>query len=65
MIRSVVLLAGLLGIPLFSTFAQAAATSVEPSELTKRPELIGREVSVDDRVALFLFHQGATSMKLP
>ena len=58
MIRSVVLLAGLLGMPLFSTFAQAAATSVEPSELTKRPELIGREVSVDDRVALFLFHQG-------
>ncbi|WP_406699778.1 hypothetical protein V5E97_13075 [Singulisphaera sp. Ch08] len=58
MIRRVVLLGALLGLPQFSTFAQAAAIAVEPSELTKHPELIGHEVSVDDRVALFLFHQG-------
>ncbi|AGA29233.1 tetratricopeptide repeat protein [Singulisphaera acidiphila] len=58
MIRRMVLLTAVLGLPLLPTFARAAATSVDPSELTKRPDLIGREVSVDDRVALFLFHQG-------
>src|SRR5205085_1460185 len=31
---------------------------VEPSELTRRPELVGREVVVDDRVKLFILHEG-------
>lgn len=31
---------------------------VEPAELTRRPDLVGKEVSVDDRVALFQFHPG-------
>lgn len=46
----------------FGAAAHAAAPgeviAVEPTELTKRPELAGREVSVDDRVKLFLFHPG-------
>ncbi|SIN80487.1 hypothetical protein SAMN05444166_0969 [Singulisphaera sp. GP187] len=58
MTRRLVLVALLLGLAPFTTRARAAATTVDPAELTKRPELIGREVSVDDRVALFLFHQG-------
>lgn len=32
--------------------------SVEPSELTKRPDLVGKTVVVDDRVARIQFHQG-------
>lgn len=58
MIRRGILLSVLLGIAQFAPTARAAATQVEPSELTKHPELVGHEVSVDDRVALFLFHQG-------
>jgi hypothetical protein len=58
MIPRLVLLGLLLGTSQFSPAASAAVTSVEPSELTKHPELVGHEVSVDDRVALFLFHQG-------
>lgn len=41
-----------------SAAARAAAIPVEPSELSKRNDLVGKEVSVDDRVALFLFHPG-------
>lgn len=58
MIPRVVLLGLLLATSQFSPAASAAVTAVEPSELTKHPELVGHEVSVDDRVALFLFHQG-------
>jgi len=32
--------------------------AVEPGELTKRADLIGRLVAVDDRVRLFQFHKG-------
>lgn len=32
--------------------------AVEPEDLTKRPDLIGKEVVVDDRVARFQFHPG-------
>jgi tetratricopeptide (TPR) repeat protein len=35
----------------------ASAVSVEPGELTRRPELVGKVVSVEDRVRLFQFHQ--------
>jgi tetratricopeptide (TPR) repeat protein len=34
------------------------AVVVEPAELTRRPDLVGKEISVDDRVALFQFHPG-------
>ena len=34
--------------------AAAGPESVEPSELSRRPELVGREVVVDDRVRYFL-----------
>lgn len=47
-----------LGMSLLPTGVRAAATAVEPADLTRRPDLLGSEVSVDDRVALFLFHQG-------
>src|SRR5262245_15391152 len=36
----------------------AAVTTVEPGDLAKRSDLVGREISVDDRVALFLLHPG-------
>ena len=42
----------------FSLAAAPEATSVEPSELAGRANLVGREVSVDDRVAYFQFHKG-------
>jgi hypothetical protein len=31
---------------------------VEPADLTRRPDLVGKEVSVDDRVGRFQFHPG-------
>jgi len=36
------------------TFAADPAVVVEPSELARRPELVGREVIVDDRIRYFL-----------
>jgi tetratricopeptide (TPR) repeat protein len=36
----------------------AGADEVEPADLARRPELIGREVTVDDRIKLILYHQG-------
>jgi len=38
--------------------AWSAPVVVEPADLTKRTDLLGKEVSVDDRVSLFLLHQG-------
>ena len=39
---------------------------VEPGELTKRPDLVGKEISVEDRVEFFLFHpdKGWDELKL-
>src|SRR5262249_10165329 len=31
---------------------------IEPSELTKRADLLGRSVALEDRVRLFMFHPG-------
>ncbi|HMB08141.1 MAG TPA: hypothetical protein VKP69_30970 [Isosphaeraceae bacterium] len=39
--------------------ADAPPTTVEPSELMKRPDLLGRMVVVDDRVRLYQFHKGS------
>jgi tetratricopeptide (TPR) repeat protein len=39
--------------------ADAPPTPVEPSELMKRPDLLGREVIVDDRVRLYQYHKGS------
>jgi tetratricopeptide (TPR) repeat protein len=33
------------------------AVSIEPGELTRRPDLVGREVVLDDRVGLFQYHK--------
>lgn len=38
--------------------AAAIALEVEPADLTRRPELLGREVTVDDRIKLTLTHDG-------
>src|SRR5262249_43054986 len=35
-----------------------AATTAEPRDLGKRRDLIGKEISVDDRVGVFLLHPG-------
>src|SRR5262249_22201581 len=35
----------------------ARPTPVEPGDLTRRPDLVGREVVVDDRVAFFQYHR--------
>ncbi|MBX6314474.1 MAG: hypothetical protein IRY99_16405 [Isosphaeraceae bacterium] len=48
---------GLLGLPLLAQ-AQTGPVEVEPADLTRRPELIGREVIVDDRVQGLDYHQG-------
>lgn len=37
---------------------QPAAVIVEPAELVKRDDLVGREVIVDDRLRFFQFHPG-------
>jgi hypothetical protein len=37
----------------------AEPVAVEPSELAKRTDLVGREVVVDDRVSYFQFHKGS------
>ena len=47
-----------LGLVASSRVQAAAPVVVEPGELTQRPELIGREVIVDDRVARFQIHPG-------
>ncbi|MGE5756521.1 MAG: hypothetical protein ACM35G_12565, partial [Planctomycetaceae bacterium] len=39
--------------------AVAPPTTVEPSELMKRPDLLRRMVVVDDRVRLYQFHKGS------
>ncbi len=51
-------IATLLVVLMYASAARAAAVPVEPSELVKRPDLIGHEVIVDDRVARFQLHQG-------
>lgn len=43
---------------LLSLAAAPAPTPVEPSDLAGRADLVGREVTVDDRVAYFQFHKG-------
>ena len=43
---------------LFAVAAGPPAPGIAPADLTKRPDLIGREVTVDDRVAFFQFHKG-------
>ena len=35
---------------------ETSAVAVEPADLTKRPELVGKEVIVDDRISRFQFH---------
>ncbi len=42
-----------------SATAQGAPIVVEPEVLTKRADLLGREIEVDDRVGRFQFHPGA------
>lgn len=41
-----------------SQYARSAPLIVEASELTKRPDLIGKELLIDDRFSLFVFHKG-------
>jgi hypothetical protein len=48
----------LLAIPEAVTAADSAVPLVEPTELTRHPEWIGREVAVDDRVKFFQRHEG-------
>ena len=43
---------------LLALAAATAVTPVEPAELAGRSDLVGREVSVDDRIAYFQFHKG-------
>ncbi|MDR3638252.1 MAG: hypothetical protein P4L84_30895 [Isosphaeraceae bacterium] len=38
--------------------AESGVTTIEPSDLTKRPELVGREIATDDRLRLFQYHKG-------
>lgn len=47
-----------LALALGARAADSTAFTVEPSELTRRADLVGREVSVDDRVRFFQFHLG-------
>jgi len=58
MIRPLAMTVGLLGLLAASSVAQGEAVVVEPTDLTKRADLIGREVVVDDRVARFQLHPG-------
>ncbi len=46
-----------IGMAIAGQGADAGARVVEPSRLTSDPDLIGREVVVDDRVRLFLAHK--------
>lgn len=41
-----------------ATAADAPGGLIEPSELIKRPDLIGRSIAVEDRVRIFMFHPG-------
>jgi hypothetical protein len=58
---SILLVAGLplLGPPLAASgYAQSEPISVDPAELDRREDLIGKVVSVDDRVRFYLTHRG-------
>ncbi len=56
MSRWVVCLA--IGLTTVSRALAAGPISVEASDLTKRADLIGKEVMVDDRFTFFVFHKG-------
>lgn len=58
MTRPGLILSGLLGLVLVAGATEAAVLTVEPAELTQRADLVGREVSVDDRIAFFQVHPG-------
>ncbi|MHC5538607.1 tetratricopeptide repeat protein [Singulisphaera rosea] len=58
MIRFVFILSGFLSLHAVVGVVEAAVVAVEPAELIKRDDLIGREISVDDRVAFFQVHPG-------
>jgi tetratricopeptide (TPR) repeat protein len=45
--------------PRAMAFFQAAAVAVEPADLGRRVDLIGREVDVDDRVSYYVTRDGA------
>lgn len=49
--------ASLLG-PVAAVAQERRPVVVEPGDLTRRPDLIGRVIEVDDRLRLFLFHTG-------
>ncbi len=56
------ILAGLLGLVLLPAsghaFAQSAPIAVEPGDLDRRGDLVGKVVTVDDRVRFYQFHTG-------
>lgn len=59
MIRAVVIgFAAILILGPYSNAAEPPTGLIEPSELTKRPDLIGRSIAVEDRVRIFMFHPG-------
>src|SRR5579864_7055078 len=49
---------GIAMLGLVSTGADPRVATVEPADLVKRPDLIGREIATDDRLRFFQFHKG-------
>jgi hypothetical protein len=60
---SAALLAGLAG-PSLAQPNAAAPVAVEPADLTRRADLVGREVIVDDRVAYYVTRNGSDDDEL-
>lgn len=60
--RRVALLLGVLA--LATAGFDAAVTTVEPADLVKRPDLVGREIETEDRIVYFQPHPGQGNSEL-